>query len=537
MKKRNAAPGPRSAIRNLQYRKWRLWSLAACLGVPLIGLGVAGALWLHERGWLWWAGLILLSGEALAYVLFRRWTQTDDAFLPQPPQTTPADFSPRDEKAWVLVREYQERIDRGEITLTSLDQLLSLGQEILERVASFYRPGEPQPLLAVQIPLLLRAVEETARDLAAVTADVPFAHRITIGNVVRGYRVGQKLKPIYDAYQFYRFLSPLINWPTALFRIFVTDRLFDLTRETLNQWLLRWYVDRVGYHAIELYSERLLLTRPREGLPPLSGQTAEIGAEVKVQNSEPLRILILGQVKAGKSSLVNALFGDVRAATDVVPTTVKVTHYLLERPDLLGTVILTDMGGYEDPSLPKERIEEAFSEALRSDLILLVVSSVNVAREPDRRLLMQFREHFIARPELSPPPVMVVLTYIDRLRPPLEWAPPYNIVSPSSPKEQSIRGALEAVAVDLGVAAEAIVPVCLKPERLYNIEEGLIPLLIDTLPTAKRTLLLRTLKTVRQKEQWELLVRQARATGQFLLDIGTKVGRKLLERVLVEKEF
>jgi predicted GTPase len=517
---------------------WRLWLLAACVIVPLGGFGVAGALWFYQRGWLGWAGLVLLCGEALAYCLFRRWSRTEEnVLLPQPPQTPPAEFSPRDEEAWRLVRTYQERIDRREITLTSLEQLLSLGQEIFERVATFYRPGEPEPLFAVQVPLLLRAIEETARDLATVTANVPFAHRITISDLMRGYRVGQKLKPVYDAYQFYRFLSPLINWQTALFRIFVTDRLFDLTRDTVNQWLLRWYVDRVGYHAIALYSGKLLLTQRIEGLPPLSESTAEMMTEVKTQKSEPLRVLIIGQVKAGKSSLVNALFGEVRAATDVVPTTVKVTHYLLERPDLEGAVIVADMGGYEDPSLPKERIEEVCSEALHSDLIVLVISSVNAARESDRRLLTQLREHFRTRPELSPPPVIVVLTHIDRLRPPLEWTPPYNVVNPDSPKARSIRGALEAVAADLGLAPEVIVPVCLQPERLYNVEEGLIPLLVEALPTAKRTLLLRTLQTLREREKWQLLGHQARATGQFLLQIGKEVVRKSLKRVLTDRRL
>src|SRR5256885_13477956 len=57
--------------------------------------------------------------------------------------------------------------------------VLSLGQEILKRVAAFYRPADKDPLLAVQVPLLFRAIEETARDLAAVTADLPLAHRIT----------------------------------------------------------------------------------------------------------------------------------------------------------------------------------------------------------------------------------------------------------------------------------------------------------------------------------------------------------------------
>jgi predicted GTPase len=63
----------------------------------------------------------------------------------------------------------------------------------------------------------------------------------------------------------------------------------------------------------------------------------------------PLRILILGTSEGGKSSLVNALFGTVHAATDVLPTTAQLTSYVLDRPDLGGTIIVSDMGGYEDP--------------------------------------------------------------------------------------------------------------------------------------------------------------------------------------------
>jgi predicted GTPase len=426
------------------------------------------------------------------------------------------------------VHDYQERIDRNEIVLTSLDQFFSLGQEILGRVATFYRPDDPEPLLAVQVPFLFRAIEETARDLAVITANLPFAHRVTISEIVRGYQFSQKLKPAYELYRLYRILSPLVNWPSGLFRIFVTDRLFDLTKETLNQWLLKWYVDRVGYHAIELYSGRLLLTRrfDVDASPPLLPDTAETLAEARKVTLEPLRVLILGQVKAGKSSLVNALFGEIRAGTDVVPTTAQLTPYVLERPNLGGMVIISDMGGYEDPT-----------EALRSDLILLVVSAVNAAREPDRRLLAQLRDRFAAQPELRPPPVVVVLTHIDLLRPPRDWAPPYNVVIPDSAKAHSVRGALDAVAVDLGLTPELVVPVCLLPERLYNVEEALVPLLVQVLPEAKRTLLLRGLKTLHDQEQWELLWLQARATGRFLLHMGGEVLKKSVERVLAERRI
>jgi len=518
-------------------QNWRLWLLAACFGLPLLAFGVAGTLWLHERHWLGWAALGFLCGEALALALFRRWTRVDGVLLPQPSLSSPAEFAPRDEAAWALVLEYQDRIDRNKIVLTSIEQFLSLGQEILGRVASFYRPNDPEPLLAVQVPLLFRALEETARDLAAVTANLPFAHRITISEIVRGYQFGQKLRPAYELYQLYRMLSPLLNWQSGLFRILVSDRLFDLTKETLNQWLLKWYVDRVGYHAIELYSGKLLLTRrfDADALPSLLPDMAKTVVEAQQTIPEPLRLLILGQVKAGKSSLVNALFGEIRAATDVVPTTAQLTPYVLERPDLSGTILVSDMGGYEDPSAPQERIDEALAEALRSDLILLVVSAVNAAREPDRRLLAQLRNRFVARPQLRPPLVIVVLTHVDVLRPPRDWAPPYNVVSPDSPKAHSIRGALEAVAVDLELAPELIVPVCLLPERLYNVEEALVPLLVQVLPEAKCILLLRGLKTLRDQEQWELLWRQARATGRFLWQIGGEVLRRSVERMLAER--
>ncbi len=161
-----------------------------------------------------------------------------------------------------------------------------------------------------------------------------------------------------------------------------------------------------------------------------------------------------------------------------------------------------------------------------------MISAVNAAREPDRRLLAQLHDHFATQPALRPPPVVVVLTHIDVLRPRREWTPPYNLVNLDSTKAQTIRGALQAVSTDLRLPLELLVPVCLLPERLYNVEEALVPLLVQVLPDAKRTLLLRSLKTLRQQEEWELLGRQARATGQWLLQLSGEVLHKALQGVL-----
>ncbi|MFO0841240.1 MAG: GTPase [Gemmataceae bacterium] len=57
-------------------------------------------------------------------------------------------------------------------------------------------------------------------------------------------------------------------------------------------------------------------------------------------------ITILGQVKAGKSSLINALLGEQRARTGVVPTTDGVERYELLTPGVPTRLVLNDTVGY-----------------------------------------------------------------------------------------------------------------------------------------------------------------------------------------------
>jgi predicted GTPase len=192
------------------------------------------------------------------------------------------------------------------------------------------------------------------------------------------------------------------------------------------------------------------------------------------------------------------------------------------------------LSGYETPHASRTLVAEALAKARRADLLLVVLSAVNAAREPDRLILTQLRDHFAAQPALSPPPIVVALTHIDLLRPRQEWTPPYNIASPDTAKARAIRGAVEAVSAALQLPREAIVPVCLLPERLYNIEEALVPFLIQALPEAKRALLLRSLKTLRDQEEWELLGRQAFTTGRLLLQLGAEVVTKSLEQMLAQ---
>ena len=79
--------------------------------------------------------------------------------------------------------------------------------------------------------------------------------------------------------------------------------------------------------------------------------------------------------------------------------------------------------------------------------------------------------------------MVVALTHIDQLRPLAEWDPPYDLAHPAGSKAQNIRDAIQAVEHDLRLTPEQVVtPVCLRPDRLYNIEEGLAPAILTAMP-------------------------------------------------------
>ena len=87
------------------------------------------------------------------------------------------------------------------------------------------------------------------------------------------------------------------------------------------------------------------------------------------------------------------------------------------------------------------------------------------------------------------------LTHVDQLRPRTEWSPPYNLAQPEREKARQIAEAVRAVADDLALAAEQlVVPVCLRPDAQYNVEEALAPAILESVPEAQRVKYIRCLR-------------------------------------------
>ena len=99
--------------------------------------------------------------------------------------------------------------------------------------------------------------------------------------------------------------------------------------------------------------------------------TARI-AELASERSRPLRVAVVGEFNAGKSTFINALIGQDVAPTGVLPTTATL-HHLRYAPDPIARIFLLPA---EDPNAPHERIVP--TSELRATLKTL--DSTQVAR-------------------------------------------------------------------------------------------------------------------------------------------------------------
>jgi predicted GTPase len=227
---------------------------------------------------------------------------------------------------------------------------------------------------------------------------------------------------------------------------------------------------------------------------------------------EPLRILVAGQVNAGKSSLINALSEEIRAAADPLPSTASFPAYELVREGLPAALIL-DSPGVDGRSTDPQALARVASDC---DLIVWVANATRADRELDRVALDHVRRYFAERPDRRRPPMMLVLSHVDRLRPFQEWSPPYDLLGATSPKAQSIVAAVQAAGADLDLTPSHIVPACLaSPPGLYNVD-AVWAQIVSLIPEAQRAQLVRRLGEARGGFEWSRLWSQMLNAGRVL---------------------
>jgi len=508
-----------------QFGYLRLFAIIiTCL--PLIVLPLAGTLWLLQADLFldWLIALAVFGG--IGYLIHLIVSKRDQ--IAEPHATTDSNplWPEGAVSPWQAVQALSQQVTLEDWPLNEGGQLLLLGRNTLEMVARHYHPERDDPLWELTVPHALLIIERASRDLRLqITEQIPFSHQLTIG----GYSRAQQWKKLLENWEnAYRVGRALVDPSSVLFRELrreLGNRIVGYGTERIQLWLLQEYVRKVGYYAIELYSGQLLLSSEDPTDTPTEGSLQQDQDGLKAQEAlrnEPLRIPVLGRASAGKSSLINALFGQLTAATDVLPdTTSELRAYRLERQSITQALIF-DTPGADSNLLSKDTLKEI---VLNADLLLWVTPANRADRDSERQFLDQIRQWITAQPERHPPPLLAVATHIDLLRPLQEWSPPYDLANPTNRKGQTIQASVIAISEDLAIPIQQVVPVCLAEGRQYNVTETLWALILDHQDAAHKTRFLRCLATQKRQENWGLIRQQLRNAGRFLVELPKHISK------------
>ncbi len=491
----------------------------------------AGLVFLWENPWLLkWLWIPVPLCWAMAYLLLRL-VKRHHGPLWQPRTTAFMHWTDRDRQAWQKVLRYADQTGAGAANrFFELALYAETSWDLARQLAEHYHPHATDPIENLTIPEILSATELAISDVRRfVEQNIPGSHLMTIRWLKKAPQVTgywNRLRPIvYAATVIWHPWNVLSR--AAANETVVTPVMDELKKEGMVN-LYRVFVLQLGKYLIELNSHRLMVgpDRWRElcaarssggaATTPLPMKSAAESTTVT-----PLQIAVVGQVKAGKSSLVNALIGNQQAAVDILPLTASIDKYTIHSAGAAAPLVVLDTTGYGHEGLQADRVEETMRAVCASAMTLLVINACDPARQPDCHFLRTMDTWFAAHPERRPPPVLVVLTHIDGLSPTLEWLPPYDgwvEPHPRRPKEQNIRAAVLTIQDLLQQRVEGVIPACTDMDhgRVYGVTQWVVPALLNLLPQATAKHLLDVLYDQRDAGHFAKLMTQLWSAASLL---------------------
>ena len=479
--------------------RWPFIFVAFLVLLPLALMAAIGGWTLWSSGHWLWLSWTLSGCWTLAWLVYRFSRRVE---VPLPEIGSRIHWTPRDHAAAAIIEAEQKRVSEYTGAQLADPQFYTTQSiELATQFARHYHPNATDPLGEASVVELLTTVQLVTEDLEeTLRKSVPGSHLMTVSQ----WRMLAKAPAWWRTASNLGWLTSIVLNPTSLARFAVSKAFVDPLSKQLQTNLLgtfyALFVRQLGFYLIELNSGRLRAGSAayRAAMKRLDADaTSSTSTEPPESKPKPVTVTIavIGQVKAGKSSLVNCLLGEQRAAVDVLPLTQAVQRYDLHLDDRSDRLILLDTPGYSDAGATAEQLSDTFEAVRNADLVLLVLDVRSPAKQADVATLEKLEAWFRNEHRLKPPSIVGVLSKIDGLSPVMEWSPPYSWESPRRPKEQNIRAAMEFVRQTFGDRLASIVPVCTDQDhgRVYGIEEYLLPTVSLLLDEARACSLVRSL--------------------------------------------
>jgi len=499
--------------------------------VPVLFLVGVGLYHLAVEGWAVYTYWPMVACWVGAFLLGWYWTRKPKQ-KPANEVPTPDYWTDRDKDAWKIVEAHTTTADGLSIDeLTEIDHYSQSAQQLALKVAQFYHPGSSNPVGRLTLPEILACGELVSHDLAILVEKyVPGSHLLTVNDYRRMRTATDMATTWYPRLRYlYWAVSAVIDPIRTGMQVAATQAGLNPAFKGLQMNVVLWFyttaVKEFGRYLIELHSGRLkvgakryleLMARhaapPTDFVPPVTGEEPKAPEEV----APPVTIAVVGPVKAGKSSLVNALLGEQRAATDVLPLTATITKYSLRQQGLPEFTLL-DSVGFGQGGATEAEIQSAYTAACEADVIILTVPARSAARKPEMEFMAKLRARLAATPNLKMPPVIVALSHCDLLTPASEWAPPYDWRKGTRTKESTMREAVTAAGEQFGSNVQGYIPICTAPGKAMGVADDLMPTVAAFLGEARGVGLLRALHLEASAEKAKRVLKQVVNAGSQIL--------------------
>jgi uncharacterized protein (DUF697 family)/GTPase Era involved in 16S rRNA processing len=247
-----------------------------------------------------------------------------------------------------------------------------------------------------------------------------------------------------------------------------------------------------------------------------------------LMDARPPKLMILGRRGAGKSSLVNAVFGErVAAVGSVLSETGRPTWYSYQGPR--GEMKILDTRGLGDRTRPEAANFQDSLDEIRAvlveehpDAILFLCKAKDVDSHIAQDVAnIEAVRAFIAQKHRYEAPVVAVVTQVDELDP-KRVEPPYENEVKRRNIDTAVRTIEEAL-TESGIALARVIPVSTYAEyegerRIYdnywNVEE-LVDYLVDVLPRSAQVQMARLsqLQAVQRKLARKMTAAAAAVAG------------------------
>ncbi len=437
--------------------------------IPLLALIVLGIYFLFAEGYMLYfigflviASLIVFIPHLLTKKQSRREKQKlslDEIIIETSPQWSEFDRGNWKKLENIIDKRLEEGIEWGDMQEYSL--------EIISQTAFYYNPKSSEKELAFSASELLLALEEVSRRYRGyLQAYVPFENKIKLSVFKQGYEHRDKAeiaKYLFNVYRVTRVVNPMVALMSEI-KGKMTSHLFDGVTDTIENKIKRALLKDVASVSIDLYRGYFKVKECE-----LSESNISIEDKTnKTMEFEPLRVVLVGQVGSGKSSVINALTDKMAAEVSVIPSTDKIAVYEC-KIDEIGAIKLIDLPGL-DGNLETEKL--IVEEMTHSDIIFWVLKANQSARKLDTLLKSKFDE-FYQKTEnqgRKRPAILALVNQVDKLQPEKEWNPPYDLeeCNTSDKKACTIRDAVK-YNQDL-LDLDDILPLSVKPDiEMYNV--------------------------------------------------------------------